>query len=54
MVAASPILGPGKTSFAPTIGALYGNPHAFAWNIGTTASTVSPADRPIESTSEPP
>lgn len=29
-VAASPIFGPGNTSLAPVIGALYGRPHAFA------------------------
>ena len=33
--------GPGKTCFAPTSVQVNGKPHAFAWNIGTTGSTVS-------------
>ena len=32
---------PGMTIFAPTMGAVNGNPHAFAWNIGTTGRTQS-------------
>ena len=32
---------PAYTWFAPTIAAAQGWPHAFAWNIGTTGSTVS-------------
>jgi hypothetical protein len=51
--AASPMRGPANTSFAPVIGTLYGKPHAFAWNIGTIASTESPAERFIESTMQP-
>ena len=46
-VAASPIFGPGNTSLVPTIGALYGRPQALAWNMGTTASTLS---RPVTPT----
>ena len=33
--------GPGKTCFAPTSVHVNGKPQAFAWNIGTTGSTVS-------------
>jgi hypothetical protein len=40
-VAPSPIVGPGNTNFAPTIGTLYGSPQALAWNIGTTTRSVS-------------
>src|SRR5215471_6801173 len=36
---------PGNTSFAPTIGAAYGMPHALTWNIGTIASTEVAAER---------
>jgi hypothetical protein len=38
--------GPGKTSFAPTMQATYGMPHAFTWNIGTTGRIVSRAEQP--------
>ena len=31
-----PACAPGKTTFAPTIAAAYGSPHALTWNIGTT------------------
>ncbi len=41
--------GPGNTSFAPTMHAAYGSPHAFTWNIGTTGSTASCEDRFSES-----
>ena len=37
---------PGITSDAPQRNAAYGMPHAFAWNIGTIASTRSRSDRP--------
>src|SRR5262249_797237 len=40
---------PGMTSFAPTIAAAYGRPHALTWNIGTTGSSVSRAERFNES-----
>jgi hypothetical protein len=33
--------GPGKTSFAPTIGAANGRPQALTWNIGTTGRSES-------------
>ena len=33
--------GPGKTCLAPTKVQVNGKPHALAWNIGTTGSTVS-------------
>jgi hypothetical protein len=42
--------GPGSTSFAPDIAPAYGIPHAFTWNIGTTSSALSAADRPSPST----
>ena len=35
--------GPGKTSPAPVSAAVKGSPQALAWNIGTTASTMSAA-----------
>ena len=38
--------GPGKTCFAPTSVHVNGKHHAFAWNIGTTGSTVSPSLTP--------
>ena len=34
------------TRLAPTIGAAYGIPQAFTWNIGTTGSTRSVLRRP--------
>ena len=37
--------GPGNTSLAPTSGTEYGKPQALTWNIGTTGSTESLADR---------
>jgi hypothetical protein len=52
-VAGSPIFGPGNTSLVPTIGAVYGKPQAFAWNIGTTASTTSLLESPVASTVQP-
>ena len=36
-------------SFAPTAGHENASPQALAWNIGTTASTVSFTDRPMTS-----
>ena len=33
--------GPGMTRDAPERTAVYGMPHAFAWNIGTTGRTLS-------------
>jgi hypothetical protein len=36
--------GPGNTSLAPTMHAMYGMPQAFTWNMGTTGSTVSLAE----------
>lgn len=38
--------GPGKTSFAPTVIAMYGTPHAAAWNIGTTGNMTSVPEQP--------
>ena len=35
---------PGNTSFAPTIGAEYGMPHALTWNIGTIGNTTLPLE----------
>ncbi len=40
---------PGKTSFAPIIGALWHTPQALAWNIGTTGRTQSRAESAITS-----
>ncbi len=37
--------GPGNTSFAPTMHATYGNPHALTWNIGTTGNITSRAEQ---------
>ena len=45
--------GPGNTSFAPTIAAMYGKPHALTWNIGTTGSSVSIAERTRASRAAP-
>src|SRR6266702_1451807 len=45
---------PGNTSFAPVNGAACGMPHAFTWNIGTTGSTASRADRLIASGKDAP
>src|SRR6266540_5757228 len=39
--------GPGITIFAPTMTHANGRPHALAWNIGTTAVTVSCSDTPM-------
>src|ERR1044072_8234170 len=36
---------PGNTSFAPVSAQQYGKPHALTWNIGTTGSTTSRADK---------
>ena len=52
-VSASPIFGPGNTSFVPVIAALYGSPQAFAWNIGTTARITSCAFNPTASLMQP-
>ena len=41
--------GPGKTSLAPTSGALYGRPQALTWNIGTTGRMVSAEELAIAS-----
>ena len=41
--------GPGITSLAPAVTAPNGMPHALAWNIGTTGSTVSRCPRPSPS-----
>ena len=43
------IRAPGSTNFAPTAGTEKARPQALAWNIGTTASTVSRCDSPITS-----
>src|SRR6516225_3651644 len=45
---------PGSTSLAPVNGAACEMPHAFTWNIGTTGSTESRADRPSASGSDAP
>jgi hypothetical protein len=37
--------GPGKTIFAPTMVHEYGRLQALTWNIGTTGSTTSRAER---------
>ena len=39
----------GMTSDAPPMNAAYGRPHAIAWNIGTTASTLLAGPRPNDS-----
>ena len=52
-VSASPIFGPGNTSLVPVMPALYGRPHALAWNIGTTARIVSCALTPTASPMQP-
>ena len=41
--------GPGKTSLQPVSAAEYGMPQALTWNMGTTGSTESRADRFITS-----
>jgi len=41
MIACGDRSGPGITSDAPAIAAVYGKPHALAWNIGTTGRIVS-------------
>jgi len=41
--------GPGNTSLAPVSAVVYGRPQAFTWNIGTTGSTLSRADKFIAS-----
>src|SRR3954447_25054419 len=38
---------PGMTSDAPHKNAAYGNPHAFAWNMGTIISMRSRSESPI-------
>src|SRR5262249_3029655 len=40
-----PSAAPCIISFAPPIGAAYGRPHALTWNIGTTGSNESRAER---------
>ena len=40
---------PGSTSVAPTIGAVKASDQPLAWNIGTTGSTTSRDDRPLQS-----
>ena len=37
--------GPGKTSLAPTMHAMYGRPQALTWNIGTTGRIASRAEQ---------
>ena len=46
--------GPGITSLAPTIAALYGMPQALTWNIGTTGKITSRAEQSIASGSAEP
>ena len=46
--------GPGKTTLAPVSAAEYGRPQALTWNMGTTGSTASRADRFITSGSAAP
>ena len=41
--------GPGRTSAAPTRAEVKMRPHALAWNMGTTGSTVSRPDRSLAS-----
>ena len=41
--------GPGNTTLQPVIAAAYGRPQALTWNMGTTGSTLSRADRLITS-----
>ena len=38
---------PGYTIFIPISAAVYGSPHPFAWNIGTTSSTQSRSLNPM-------
>ena len=38
--------GPGMASDAPARNAVYGSPHAIAWNIGTTGMSTSRSVRP--------
>jgi hypothetical protein len=44
---------PGKTCLTPSIQAVYGRPHALAWNIGTAAMTVSIRVNPRKSGNAP-